>query len=186
MVRRLSTPNLITLEPATIVPLPIAYGGTGATSALDALKNLHAISLNEKGAPNGVATLDADGIVPLNQLPPTSVDSVTLSGSATKLLQYVTCANNRLYATGYLTSLSAGTKDTLAVCTPTALNLALAPLPSTNLSTLSFTSPTYKVNAANLSYATKNYASYTTSLTPTSLKYPSVDVVMPVSTSLLC
>ena len=111
--------------------------------------------------------------------------ALTLSGSATKLLQYVTCANNRLYATGYLTSLSAGTKDTLAVCTPTALNLALAPLPSTNLSTLSFTSPTYKVNAANLSYATKNYASYTTSLTPTSVKYPSIEVTLPVSTSLL-
>lgn len=80
MVRRLSTPHLITLEPVTVVPLPITYGGTGATSAQDALKNLHAISLNEKGVPNGVATLDANGVVPLSQLPPTSIDAVTLSG----------------------------------------------------------------------------------------------------------
>jgi hypothetical protein len=80
MVRRLSTPRLITLEPTAVIPLPIAYGGTSATSAQDALRNLHAISFSEKGAPNGVATLDENGIVPLSQLPPFSIDAVALSG----------------------------------------------------------------------------------------------------------
>ena len=51
------------------IPLGVASGGTGASTAAGALANLGAIPASQKGAASGVAELDSNGIVPLSQLP---------------------------------------------------------------------------------------------------------------------
>lgn len=45
------------------------FGRTGAVIAVDGDYDAFYVNLNEKGATNGVATLDAGGLVPLSQLP---------------------------------------------------------------------------------------------------------------------
>lgn len=49
--------------------LPIGGGGgTGGTTASEACTNLGAIPSSQKGAANGVATLDGDGVIPSTQI----------------------------------------------------------------------------------------------------------------------
>lgn len=57
--------------------VPIEKGGTGADNAEEALENLGAIPLSQKGAANGVATLDANGM--LAQTNPTESVNATVS-----------------------------------------------------------------------------------------------------------
>ncbi len=57
--------------------VPVTDGGTGASTAPQALVNLGAIPAAEKGQPNGVATLGADGKLPSSQSP----SSVVLIGA---------------------------------------------------------------------------------------------------------
>lgn len=49
--------------------VPVEKGGTGATTAAKACANLGAIPTSQKGAANGVATLDSNGRIPGSQLP---------------------------------------------------------------------------------------------------------------------
>lgn len=49
--------------------LSVERGGTGGTTATDATTNLGAIPLTQRGAANGVATLDGSSLVPVAQLP---------------------------------------------------------------------------------------------------------------------
>ncbi len=146
MIRRLSTPRLITLEPTAVVPLPIAYGGTSATSAQDALRNLHAISFSEKGAPNGVATLDENGIVPLSQLPPFSIDAVALSAPVTLEVAPAALPSTNLSVLGFelntytQTSVSLGfSSKSFSTSTPT-LTMTQARYPLVDASTAMSTS----------------------------------------------
>lgn len=49
--------------------LGVAKGGTGATTAVAALLALGGIASTEKGAANGVSTLDASSLIPVAQIP---------------------------------------------------------------------------------------------------------------------
>lgn len=57
--------------------VPIEKGGTGADNAEEALENLGAIPLSQKGAANGVATIGADGKVPNAQLGETNTFNIS-------------------------------------------------------------------------------------------------------------
>jgi len=50
--------------------LPVEFGGTNAATTADALVSLGALAAIEKGAANGVATLDSSGLIPNDQLGP--------------------------------------------------------------------------------------------------------------------
>ncbi|WP_267395588.1 MULTISPECIES: hypothetical protein [unclassified Sphingomonas] len=66
--------------------LPVTHGGTGASSAAAARSNLGALGTADKGTANGVASLGADGKVPVAQLQPLDLSQVNLTGSYTLTL----------------------------------------------------------------------------------------------------
>lgn len=65
-----------TITVALTVPVSITDGGTGANSASAALANLGGVPMSIVGQPDGIATLDSGGLVPMAELPPL-VDSLT-------------------------------------------------------------------------------------------------------------
>jgi hypothetical protein len=66
--------------------LPVASGGTGATSAANAIANLGVIASAEKGANNGVATLGSNGKIPSTQIPAVSFQSANVVASEAAML----------------------------------------------------------------------------------------------------
>lgn len=67
-------------------PLTTGQGGTGATTASQALANLGGIPLSQKGAANGVATLGADSRIPSAQLPPLAITDTFVVNSEAAML----------------------------------------------------------------------------------------------------
>jgi hypothetical protein len=56
--------------------LPLSQGGTGSSTASGAVSNLGAILLSQRAAPLGVATLDANGLIPMSQIPSAVINAV--------------------------------------------------------------------------------------------------------------
>ena len=71
---------------ATSNTLPVANGGTGATTAAGAIASLGVVASTEKGANNGIATLGADGKIPSNQIPAVSFQSANVVASEAAML----------------------------------------------------------------------------------------------------
>ena len=103
----LSVPTSANAATATRLATPrtingVAFDGS-ANVTLNAVDSTARIAVTEKGIPNGVATLDATGLIPSSQLP-SYVDDVVefnnfaalpLTGETSKI--YVTTDNNRTY-----------------------------------------------------------------------------------------
>jgi len=83
----------------------VAFDGTSDIT-IDAVDSTPRIAVSEKGAPLGVATLDADGLVPASQLPSYVDDVIEVAnfaalpatGEASKI--YITLDNNKTYRWG--------------------------------------------------------------------------------------
>jgi len=65
------SPIVVTGDEISLDTVPVNKGGTGATTASGARTNLGlgTAAVLDAGAPNGVATLDSSGTVPLSQIP---------------------------------------------------------------------------------------------------------------------
>jgi len=91
------------------------------------------LDANQKGVANGVATLNASGIIPSNQLPPVTVSSTTVVGS-----------------NAAMTALSNATVGSIAVRTDVSKNYVLSALPaSTSGNWIELLTPAAPVQAVN-------------------------------------
>ena len=96
--------------------LPVASGGTGATSAATAIANLGIIASAEKGANNGVATLGSDGKIPSAQIPAVSFQSANVVASEAAM-----------------TALSGAVVGSIAIRTDNNKNYVLSATPASTL-----------------------------------------------------
>jgi hypothetical protein len=91
------------------------------------------LDANQKGVANGVATLNASGIIPSNQLPPVTVSSTTVVGS-----------------NAAMTALSNATVGSIAVRTDVSKNYVLSALPASTLGNwIELLTPAAPVQAVN-------------------------------------
>lgn len=97
--------------------LPVASGGTGATSAANAIANLGVISSAEKGANNGVATLGSNGKIPSAQIPAVSFQSANVVATEAAML-----------------ALSSAVAGSIAIRTDNNKNYVLSATPPSTLS----------------------------------------------------
>jgi len=97
--------------------LPVASGGTGATSAANAIANLGVIASAEKGAINGVATLGSNGKIPSAQIPAVSFQSANVVATEAAML-----------------ALSSAVAGSIAIRTDNNKNYVLSATPPSTLS----------------------------------------------------
>jgi len=106
-------------------------GGTATSPTVPGLALK--LDANQKGVPNGVATLNAQGIIPSSQLPPVTLSSTSVVGSDAAM-----------------TALSSATIGSIAVRTDVNKNYVLSALPASTLGNwIELLTPAAPVQAVN-------------------------------------
>jgi hypothetical protein len=112
----------------------LLVGDLGGTATAPTVPGLALkLDANQKGVPNGVASLNAQGIIPSSQLPPVTLSSTSVVGSDAAM-----------------TALSSATVGSIAVRTDVNKNYVLSALPASTLGNwLELLTPAAPVQAVN-------------------------------------